>query len=100
MTPMIVRDTPWLRCGVKPSASMRSITCWINSGVGCGFNTMIIGVLRKLPASETRSRVYRPNGGSPTDFDGRTKEFNERRRPGEGERGSVLGVTGGLPGPA
>ena len=50
MTPMIVRATPWLRCGVNPSSSMRSRTCWITSGVGCGFNTMIIAGLSSGPS--------------------------------------------------
>ena len=42
MTPMIVRDTPWLRWGVNPSAAIRSRTCSTTSGAGCGFRTMII----------------------------------------------------------
>ncbi len=39
---MIVRATPWLKCGVNPNAVIRSSTCSTTSGVACGFNTMII----------------------------------------------------------
>src|ERR1043166_9576618 len=53
---MIVRATPWLRCGVRPSASIRSRTCWTTSGVGCGFNSMII-VLKPHPTPEVVQHV-------------------------------------------